>query len=772
MRDRSLLHNAASLLICGLLAGVVVAAAAFPAVAFTGLTAKAGSDSFQDLPSDLKIPQQALNSYIYANDGKTLITTMYDNNRTYVHLPEIAPVMRKAMVDAEDVRFYQHGGVDMKGVLRSLVNNGSGSSTQGASTLTMQYVRNVLKDNDNLSKAEQDAATQDTAGRKLQEMRYAVALEKKLSKDEILERYLNISYFGNGAYGVYAAAQTYFGKTPMALTLTEASMLAGLVQSPPADMSTADSQKYAKNRRSYVLGSMVKQHDVSEKDAKAANKTPIASILHITTTPDGCQAVAPNHNDWGFFCDYVKQWWEQQPQFGSTVAERDKKLMEGGYKIVTSLNPGVQKVALQQSLGVYGYDSKKIMPIAVVQPGTGQVVALSVNRHYSEASGVGNTVNPLITGGNNFTGYQTGSTYKMFTMLAALQQGNPLNTYTNAPKQFVTDYPVAPGPASCGGKYCVKNDSDTSYFAGPNDMWRGFSHSVNTYFVWLESKKLRNGPQDAVNMAKALGIQFEGDPNQGYTEDHGASDAFLANHADQWGAFTLGVAGTFPLELANAYATVAAQGLYCSPTPVVSITDPTGKTMNSGQFANCHQAQTKDATTGKTVTVSKDVFRAAADAATCTVSGSSSASKYGKCDGNGTASSVVSPIFGSRPVAGKTGTAEGEVTESFAGFTPGAAAAGTAVNPTNYNDAVTSSVYNDVSKAVATALHAYDVTRPLGGFVKPTAQMAFGASGQDTGLPSPTDKASPKNKNNGGTGNGTTLPGTVVTPPNGRGRGH
>ena len=732
-RRHSIVRALVTLLVSGMVAGLVVAAAAFPAVAFTGLTAKAGSDSFEDLPSDLKIPQQAQNSYIYANDGKTLITTMYDNNRTSVTLDQIAPVMRKAMVDAEDVRFYHHGGVDLKGVLRSLVNNGSGESTQGASTLTMQYVRNVLKDDPNLTPAQQQEATADTAGRKLQEMRYAVALEKKLTKDQILERYLNISYFGNGAYGIYAAAQTYFGKDPGDLTLPEASMLAGLVQSPPVDITTSDAQKYAKDRRSYVLGSMLKQHDVSEKDAKAANDTPIASMLHITQTPDGCQAVPAVHNDWGFFCDYVKQWWEQQPQFGSTTAERDQKLMEGGYKIVTSLDPSVQAVALQQSLNVYGYGDSKTLPIAIVQPGTGNVIAMAVNRHYSQASGTANTVNPLISGGGGATGYQTGSTYKMFTMLAALQEGKPLNTGYNAGATVKTPYPVGGGSASCGGYYCPGNDNP-SWMDGYRTMWTGFGRSVNTYFVWRETQ-LRDGPQDAVNMAKALGIQFEGDPTQSYADGGAASDAWLANHASEWGAFTLGVAATFPLELANAYATVAAQGDYCSPTPVLSITDPSGKVMKSGDFSNCHQVQYKDATTGRTEQVSPDVFRAAADAARCPVGQQSS---YGKCDGG--TDDNVSDLMHGRPVAGKTGTSENESTESFAGFTPTIAGAGTAVDPTNPSDYVTSEASSRVDKAVVTTMYAFDQRHPARDFAKPSATIAYGASGRDTG---PSTKATP-----------------------------
>jgi membrane peptidoglycan carboxypeptidase len=270
---------------------------------------------------------------------------------------------------------------------------------------------------------------------------------------------------------------------------------------------------------------------------------------------------------------------------------------------------------------------------------------------------------------------------------------------------------------------------------GYRTMWTGFGRSVNTFFVWLETQ-LKDGPQDAVNMAKALGIQFEGDPDQAYTGDTSASDAWLANHASEWGAFTLGVASTFPLELANAYATVAAQGTYCSPTPVLSVTDPAGKTLKSGDFANCHQVQYKDATTGRTTTVSPDVFRAAADAARCPV-GQQSA--YGKCDG-GTDDAVSDEMHG-RPIAGKTGTSENESTESFAGFTPTVAGAGTAVDPTNPQDYVTSGVSPQVDKAVVAAMYAYDQRHAAKDFTKPPATIAYGASGRDTGTPS--TKATP-----------------------------
>src|SRR5581483_8258894 len=220
-RDRSLLSNAMGLLVCGLLAGVVVAAAAFPAVAMTGLAAKAGADAFDNLPSVLTVQQSPQITYVYASDGKTLLTTFYDENRRDIPITDVAPVMKEAMVASEDTRFYQHNGVDIKGVARAFVNNQSGGSQQGASTLTMQYVRQAIEYS-STSPQEIVDATADTPGRKLREMHYALALEKQLTKDQILERYLNIAPFGSGAFGIYAASEVYFGVAPRDLTLGEA----------------------------------------------------------------------------------------------------------------------------------------------------------------------------------------------------------------------------------------------------------------------------------------------------------------------------------------------------------------------------------------------------------------------------------------------------------------------------------------------------------------------------------------------------------------------
>ena len=178
-QDRTL-ANVVSLVLCGILAGVVVAAAAFPAVGVSGLTAKSASDSFSDLPANIKIPPLPQNSTLYASDGKTVLATFFDENRKNIALADVAPVMRQAIVAAEDNRFYQHKGVDARGIVRAFVRNqSSGEVTQGASTLTQQYIRSILKYSAT-NAVERKAATEDTPGRKLREIRYAIALEKEL----------------------------------------------------------------------------------------------------------------------------------------------------------------------------------------------------------------------------------------------------------------------------------------------------------------------------------------------------------------------------------------------------------------------------------------------------------------------------------------------------------------------------------------------------------------------------------------------------------------
>jgi membrane peptidoglycan carboxypeptidase len=674
-----------------LVAGVMVAIA-IPTGVILSRGAKLADSQKVTLPAQLLTPQTSQATRIYANDGKTLITTFYEENRHDVTLSQISPTMQKAIVAAEDTRFYEHGGVDTKGVLRALVaDSKSGGASQGASTLAMQYVRNALKEDPSLTAAERAEATQDTLSRKIKEAQYAILLEQKITKQQILQNYLNIVYFGDGAYGIDAAARTFFDVAPSKLDLAQSALIAGIVQSPDGDNPMSGDRRQAKARQTYVLGAMVKSGVITVAEQQKALKEKLT--FKSQSTSNGCTDAAGGEADgWGFFCDYLRRWWDAQPQFGATTQARDDALLRGGYTVVTSLDPAAQAKASKESRAVYGVKNARTLPIAVVQPGTGRVLALAVNRDYGTAKSSAYTVNPLISGGAGVYGYPSGSTFKMFTLITALEQGMPLNTGYDSPAKLATEWPDG-GEGNCDGKYCPGNDNP-SWMDGYRTMWDGFGRSVNTYFVHLEEQV---GPAAVVATAKKMGISFAAPADKKMAE----------NSADGWGSFTLGVVDTTPLELAEAYATIASGGSHCEALPVVSVKDQNGKAV--AVSPKCTQV------------LDADVAHAAADAARCPVGQQST---YGKCDG-GTAPQVGG-MFGSIQVAGKTGSTENNQTETFVGFTTNMVAAGTAADPDNPSDLVGSSVENSVVTAVGHTLRTAVGDSDPADFTPPSAQIALG----------------------------------------------
>ncbi|WP_189115334.1 transglycosylase domain-containing protein [Pilimelia terevasa] len=655
----------------GVIAGVALAAVAYPIAAVGGLALKAGAEKLDALPREMHITSPAQTTYVYAADGKTLVTMFYEEHRRYTSITKMSPYMRQAILAAEDNRFYEHGGVDPKGVARAFVaNQQAGGVSQGASTLTMQYVRMALRDGAR-TPHEVLAATEQTSGRKVREMRLALLLEKKLNKDQILERYLNAAYFGHRAFGVFAASEVFFSKSPRDLTLVEAATLAGLVQAPSAYDPAAHNRKAAATRRNYVIDRMAALHFITPQQAAQSKKQPI--VLKLTDPPNDCTSIPKSHNDWGFYCDFFKGWWLNNPAFGSNPADREDNLRRGGYRITLALDPTLQARTQRHVLNKQEARSKFAHGVVAVQPGTGRVRAMGVNRVYSldqdgngehsdpgkrgEARGnYPNTVNKLL-GGGDLPGYQAGSTFKMFTMLAALDRGMSLDTSFYAPYKYRSKYHTGwNDPKSCGGRWCPSNASKG--MTGTQTMWSGFGKSVNTYFVQLEQKV---GAERAVRMAEKLGLQWRTDIDQ-----QQASPA----KADTWGAFTLGVADTTPLEMANAYATIGAEGVYCKPLPVLSVKRTTGADLAKQGVKvaapQCHRV------------FSQDVARAASDAASC-VTGSGA--QRGGCGGWSTAPEVRGIV--GRPVAGKTGTTDNTRAAWFVGYTPQLAAASFIADPDN-----------------------------------------------------------------------------------------
>ena len=611
---------ATKMLIVSATAGVLAAVSVLPAVGGVGLATRSGVETFQNLPADLtEVPLPQQNTILDKNGEQ--IAVLYAQNRIEVPLEQIAPIMQQAIVAIEDQRFLQHAGIDIQGTLRASISTGTGNQIQGGSTITQQYVKQIL-----LTAAttpeEQKAATEVSISRKIREARYAVALENKLSKKEILEGYLNIAYFGAGSYGVEIASRRYYSKSASELTLTEAATLAGLVQNP-SRFDPTQFPELATKRRDVVLNAMVRAGYIDGNTAEAAKSRSVAQDLNPSEIPNGCTtSEAP------FFCDYVLTVLKNDPIFGETQEDRDRLINTGGLTITTSLDLKAQRAAQTSVENQIPNDdpSRKAAAITMIQPGTGQIVAMAQNRTWGR-SGVGKTtVNynaPLDHNGT--VGFQAGSTFKAFTMAAALDQGFDPFTVISAPaKKSFTGFTECVG----GGKfppYTVGNSTSSGSF----DMLAGAAFSVNTYFVGLEEKIGLCGP---TAMAKKAGVQ------KGNGED-----------LEAFPCFTLGCFDVTTMDMAEAMATFAGHGVHCEPIAINAIKDRNGKDVPVPD-ANCKQT----------------IRREVADSVSAILAGVIDGPLGGRTGRN---------MDIERDAAGKTGTTDSSAAVWFVGYTPDLAAA-------------------------------------------------------------------------------------------------
>jgi membrane peptidoglycan carboxypeptidase len=607
------------LLGASVLAGALVAALALPLVGAVGYGAKSAAGSFEQLPDSLTEPVLAQASTLY-DAGGGVMARVYTRDRTVVPLDRIAPVMRHAIVDIEDDRFYQHGAVDLKGTLRALVTNaGSGGVAQGGSTLTQQYVKNVFVEEAGDDRAKVLAAQRQTLGRKVQEMKYAIGLEERMSKDQILESYLNITFFGEQAYGVEAAAERYFSVRAADLTLPQAAMLAGLVQSPSRYDPLRDPDT-AKQRRDSVLDAMAANHSITPAQAKAAEAAP----LGLSTSPprEGCITAVSGE---AFFCDYVKHIFLADASFGATREARQALWDTGGLQIHTTLDPAAQAAAQAAVTGhVYATD-QAAAAITLVQPGTGRIIGMAQSRPYGPGdhqTELNLNVDRTMGGGS---GFQTGSTFKPVTAAAALENGIGMDQVYPAP--YKDDYPAM---QTCDGTTLPQvpgDQNDSPDLVGPFDMPDAMAQSVNTYFVPLEADA---GLCNVVRMADSLGLS-----RQAVTDSSGR-----LRSVDQVQSLTLGTNNFTPLQMANVYATFAAHGSYCPPVALTAVTTAAGARLPVPR-STCRSVMSSDT----------------ADAITTMLHGVVQ-------DGTGRPAGLSD-----RDDAGKTGTTDGHKQVWFTGFT-------------------------------------------------------------------------------------------------------
>ncbi|MCZ2818818.1 transglycosylase domain-containing protein [Modestobacter sp. VKM Ac-2977] len=529
-------------------AGALVAAMLLPWVGGTGLVARNSASLLDALPVELTDETPNGNATMVAADG-TPITQFYDNNRTPVTHDQISDVMKQAIVDIEDSRFYQHNGLDVEGTTRALAKNlAAGEVLEGGSTLTQQLVKQtLLQTADNAE--ERAAAEEESVGRKLKEARLALALEEEYSKDEILTRYLNIAYFGQGAYGIQSAAQKYFSVNAVDLTLPQAAVLAGLVQSPKFDPISYPAEATA--RRDQVLNRMHQLEHITDQELAEVSAAPIP-LAPGGNAPNGCIDAAIG----GFFCDYVTSY------LTGTLGLSMDDVKDNGWTIQTTLRPDMQVAGDQAVLNTVGMGAPVVGVYDAIEPGTGHVLAMSVNRRFGcgdPAAGCESV---------NFATIPTkgsGSTFKTFVAAAALEQGLPASHTITTSEPYTSrvyqDFDTDTGkykPYSLGN---VGNN-----YPNTLTMTQALYMSSNTYFLALEDALGRIEP--AVTMAQRLGMTFD------YSVTQTPAEKIIAENRP---SFAFGTDGVSPLDLANAYATIAAGGVKCAPLPVLSITDRNGE---------------------------------------------------------------------------------------------------------------------------------------------------------------------------------------------------
>jgi membrane peptidoglycan carboxypeptidase len=610
------------LLVSGL-GGVLAAAMVLPVVAATGIAVRNTSDKFSTLsltPSGL--PQR---SEIYDRTGG-LITTVYGVdlgsqmryaglNRQPVGYNQISPYMIQAIVAIEDDRYWTHGAIDVKGTLRALVNDLRHQPVQGGSTIAQQYVKGVLLLQAYPNKAAQEAVTAENLNRKLNERRMAVQAEHKLSKQTILAGYLNDAYFSHGAWGVEAAAETYFGTTAAKLTLVQAATLAGIVENPTKYDPIAN-PTMSQQRRNTVLARIQQTNPVATTRAAPRLTAAVALaaerqklVLHPDAVQSGCTANTVGNA--AFFCDYVIHTILLDKTFGATAQDRAKRLATGGLKIYTTLSPQDQSAATKAVNYVLPAHSHTYNPAknadteVLMQPGTGKVTAIAEDRHYGTGKGQTEVNYAVNTAYGGQQGVQTGSSSKLFTLITALKQGIPfgfqmtvhspdeVGGFTNCDGQ-----PTGVDPKTNQiGVFPVTNSEGPGQ--GAYSLYTGTTQSINVFYAHLEQKV---GLCNVVHTAVDLGVtRVDGtsllDWGGAYRDKKTHKIKHRLPPADDLPTFTLGAVNVSPMSMAAAYATVASGGIYCKPIVLSKVIDSAGQTIPVPK-AGCHRALDQDVAAG------------------------------------------------------------------------------------------------------------------------------------------------------------------------------
>ena len=621
------------------LAGALVTVMVAPAIAVAGMTASNSIGVFESLPEYIELGQLNQRNTIVTDNGDgtyTTIATIYDQNREEVPLDQISKYLQEAAIDGEDRRFYSHGGVDVPSVIRAALGGIGGSSgSGGASTLSMQTVRNILQqqalNNPNFTTAQKQQAIKDalapTFDRKLKEMKLAIGLEKRYSKDEILAGYLNIAGFGGNTYGVEAAAQQYFSVSAKDVTIAQAASLIAIVQYPNLrDLQDPSHYQANQDRRDVILSAMHAQGDITEQELQDALATKVdANFVKPSAPTNGCLNAQPAAMR--FPCDYVLNSVKDLAALGNSADERMANWKKGGYTLVSTFNLNLQ---VNADAIVHNKAPKEETRFALgaavtsVQVGTGRILIMAQNKDFdNRLDGVPSTATAVNFNADKdhggSVGFQPGSTYKPYTLLSFLAAGHGVNESFDAGKLELNQAAFADrcnGPY--GGTYKFKNDAGEH---GSYTVMRGTAGSVNSVFLQMGTKVDQCDTRD---IARSIGVHRADGAADG-------SDLFTEPSCVIGGCEN----NIAPETAAAAFAAIADQGVFCEPISVDKVIAPDGKTVLPGEDAHC----------GQSALVAPNVANTAAYAMQGVLSGTAAASN---------------PNDGT-PYLGKTGTTDASV---------------------------------------------------------------------------------------------------------------
>jgi membrane peptidoglycan carboxypeptidase len=542
--------------------------------------------TFDPLPDS--IGERPERSVVYARNGKVLAVLHGVENRKLVPLADVPLHVQQAVIATEDAAFWEHQGVNWRAIGRAFANNiKAGEITSGASTITQQLVKQVVLKDDS-----------QTYQRKLIEAHYATQLEQRLTKEEILTEYLNLAYFGHGIYGIGTAAEYYFDKPVQEIGRLQGALLAGMIRAPEIN-DPIDRPKDALGRRNIVLTQMAEEGFISDRRLRKGLKAGLRLDL-AERAPAGKS----------FFVTYVTELLKRQPALGATRQERAEAILRGGLTIRTTLRPRLQKAAERAISSVLRDRDGPQSALTAVDPRSGEILAIGVGPKRFGNGRNRSSVTPAVPGLGSPTGRQPGSSFKVFQLVAALEDGlSPAYSFLAGARYEFKQTECNPPDYSPG------NYADASM--GDLDMREAVALSSNTYFAHLEDL---TGPDRLVEVARRMGITSN-----------------LAPYCST----VLGTEEVFGLDMAAAYGTLANKGQRCEPFAITEVLDRRGRTLLRNT-PSCTQAV--DPNIAATAT---DLLRGPIEAGTASTNG-----QIG------------------RPAAGKTGTTDDYGNAWFVGFVP------------------------------------------------------------------------------------------------------